>query len=105
LIFQHFFEAITPASYFVWIRTGAGTFAAIQESVTKNDGTNEQLLVRKPESDTLIIGRCPSGMNGEEWVEELDNQIFEEVGQTAPRIITVSHPILGSAKLKSNENM
>jgi hypothetical protein len=54
-----------------------GFFENIQESTTQNTGTNEQLVIRKRDGGHLLIGRCPSDVDGQKWVEEMAQEACE----------------------------
>ena len=76
---------------------------AIQESVstTRNTETGEQLLVRNPRQNILLIGRCSSELDGQNWVEDMDMKIDYEISEqnTTGRQITILYPILGLVPL------
>ena len=68
---QHFMNATKAVSFFIDLVVGPPfpPFNNIQESTIQNAGTQEQLLVRKPEPNILHIDRCSTGENGQQWME------------------------------------
>ena len=92
---QNFPNETSQASFFIrCLALSQPCFGVIQESTTQNAGTNEQLLIRKPEDWVLLIGRCLSELDGQKWLEEMDNKMDEQ-NLEALRRITVLFPKLG----------
>ena len=70
---QQMINANSSASFFIWILN-----EELQESTTQNTGTNEQLLIRKRnDCNIVLIGRCPSNVDGQKWVEEMWVEVEE----------------------------
>jgi hypothetical protein len=54
----------------------------VRESITPNAGTNEQLVIRTQRSVHFsdyyhqYIGRCPAGLDGNAWTEEMSKKTY-----------------------------
>ena len=91
-ICQHFPNETSQASFFIRILVCQPCLEAIQESTTQNVGTGEQLLIRKPDDWVMHIGRCPAELDGQKWMNEMNNKMDEF---EARRKIWICYPTLG----------
>jgi hypothetical protein len=101
--FQDFRNSTWPSSFFIrfcWF----WSHRYVHDSTAQNSNTNEQLLVRKPmrtrweprHCGHVLIGRCPSKMDGDKWIDEMkkqrDRSIWLAESQSQRRI-TIFYPM------------
>ena len=93
-ILQHFVNSAGSVSFYIRIQIKWELYivGAVQESTTQNSATNEQLLVRKPNASTLLIGRCSSELDGPKWMEEMGKKMEEEEAPLRMRMIYIDFP-------------
>jgi hypothetical protein len=89
--FQQFHLSTNLTSFFARFSAhwpGHGHFYNIQDMTTVNAKTKQQLIIRRTEGnvlltenpiDNLLIGRCPSNIDGRKWLEEMTEKVENEM--------------------------
>ena len=96
---QRFPNSTAPVSFFIIWKTSWYTLDDIEESITQNVMTREQLVIRKPSTNLLHISRYPSEL----WVDDLENKMeetFKQAEECRMLEINFDFPFLGSEEAK-----
>lgn len=90
---QNFLIAASPVSFFIrcWI---SSPLDHVQESTNWNAGTREQMMVRKPKENVLLIGRCSSDLDGQAW-SKVKNAEAEATKQETQGVIFIRLQAIG----------
>jgi len=83
-ICQDFLNANRRIAFFICFLVSESQTENVQESITPNAGTNEQLVIRRERKDVffefyhLYIGRCPAELDGHAWTEEMSKKTYDD---------------------------
>ena len=90
--------ATSPVSFYIGISSQRSKIT-FQQSSHENIETGEQLIVRSPPREylDLVIARCPSTVDVQGWLQQMDRKAEEIEGQDIPKI-SVNGTQTGSAK-------